>query len=97
MAYKTKEKKEIQNTYFDITDMKVQNVRVLSEDVLAFSLNGNGLGLYNLRVVNGKNGKFVSVPQTKGKDGKWHNQYALYLTDEDQATLIEQAEALISE
>lgn len=97
MAYKTKEKKEIQNTYFDIEGMKVQNVRVLSEDVLAFSLNGKGLGLYNLRVVNGKNGKFVSVPQTKGKDGKWYNQYALYLTDEDQAKLIEQAEALIAE
>lgn len=97
MAYKTKEKKEIQNTYFDIEGMKVQNVRVLSEDVLAFSLNGKGLGLYNLRVVDGKNGKFVSVPQTKGRDGKWYNQYALYLTDEDQAKLIEQAEALIAE
>lgn len=99
MAYakKAKETKESEKTYFDITGMKVQNVRVLSETTLAFSLNGKGLGLYNLRVVEGKNGKFISAPQEKGKDGKWYNVYAVYFTDDDEAKLIAEAEAAIAD
>ena len=92
MAYKTK-KEANEKPRFDLTGMVVQNVRVLSEDTLAFSLCGKGLGLYNLRVVDGKNGKFVAVPQTKGRDGKWYNQYALYLTEDDEAQLIDDVEA----
>jgi stage V sporulation protein G len=30
-----------------------------------------------LRIVAGKNGLFVGMPQQLGKDGKWHNRVAL--------------------
>ena len=85
MAKKTEEKKPD----FNISGMRVANVRKLSETVIAFSLLGNGLGLYNLKVVDGAKGKFVAVPQAKGKDDEWYNQYALYLSEEDQEKLIE--------
>ncbi len=32
-----------------------------------------GLVVKGLRVVAGSNGLFVSMPQHKGKDGKWYN------------------------
>lgn len=92
MAYTKKAKAEAEKTFFDVSGMAVTNCRVLSDTVLAFSLSGKGAGFYNLRVVDGKNGKFVAVPQTKGKDGKWYNQYSLYLTDEDQKKIIEEVE-----
>mgnify|MGYP003295607250 CR=1 FL=1 len=93
MAYKKKSAEaSAEKTYFNIDGMTVTNCRVLSDNVLAFTLTGKGIGLYNLRVVDSKNGKFVGAPQSKGKDGNWYNQYALYLTDEDQKKIIEEVE-----
>lgn len=94
MAKKTEEKKPD----FNIKGMKVANVRQLSDTVIAFSLLGNGLGLYNLKVVDGAKGRFIVVPQTKGKDGAWYNQYAVYLSDDDQKKIIKKVlEALHSD
>lgn len=95
MAYK-KKTEEKEKTYFNIEGMTVTNCRVLSENVLAFTLTGKGLGLYNLRVVDSKNGKFIGAPQSKGKDGNWYNQYALYLSDEDQKKIIAEVEKQIN-
>ena len=75
MAKKSDEKKN-----FILSGMTVANVRRLSEKVVAFSLLGNGLGLYNLRIVDGQKAPFVAAPQEKGKDGKYYNVYALYLS-----------------
>ena len=93
----TKKNKKADKPNFDIKGMKVSNVRKLSETVVAFSLLGNGLGLYNLKIVDGAKGKFVAVPQTKGKDGEWYNQYAVYISEDDQRKIIEKVESMIEE
>ena len=74
---------------FAIKGMKVANVRRISEKVVAFSLLGNGLGLYNLKVIDGKKGKFVAAPQEKGKDDKYYNVYAVYFSEDDEQQIIE--------
>lgn len=76
--------------YFSIKGMKVSNVRrIPGTEVITFSLNGNGLGLYNLRIVTGgAQGKFISPPSQKGKDGKYYNLYALYLTPADEEKVM---------
>ena len=84
--------KEEKKPDFNLKGMKVSNVRRLSDTVIAFSLLGNGLGLYNLKVVDGARGKFVAVPQNKGADGKWYNQYAVYLSEDDQKKVIKKVE-----
>ena len=73
---------------FSIKGMKVDHVRRLSDKVIAFSLNGNGLGLYNLKVIEGKKGEFVAAPQEKGKDGNYYNVYAVYFSEEDEKKII---------
>lgn len=83
-----------QRTYLNIKGMKVQNVRRLGK-VLAFTLTGNGLGLYNMRLVNGKNGYFVAPPQVKGNDNNWYNQYAVYLEAEDEEKIIKRVLELV--
>lgn len=80
---KTEEKKT-----FALAGMRVSNVRRLSEKVVAFTLSGNGLGLYNLRVVEGQKGPFVAAPQEKGKDGKYYNVFALYLSADDEKKVV---------
>lgn len=76
--------------YFSIKGMKVNNVRrIPNTEVITFSLIGNGLGLYNLRIVTGgASGRFIAAPSQKGKDGKYYNQYALYLSREDEERVM---------
>lgn len=78
-----------EKTYVNIKGMKVTNVRKLGDKgVIVFSLNGNGLGLYNLRVVPSSRGDFISTPQSKGTDGKYYAQYQVYFSTEDEARVI---------
>lgn len=79
-----------EKTYFSIKGMRAANIRRLGKSgVIAFSLLGNGLGLYNLRIVKGKNGnEFIASPQQKGKDGNYYDDYAVYFSDEDAAKII---------
>lgn len=37
----------------------------------------NCIVVKGLRIVSGKNGLFVSMPQELGKDGKWHNRVSV--------------------
>ena len=79
-----------EKAYFSIKGMRASNIRRLGKSgVIAFSLLGNGLGLYNLRIVKGKNGnEFIASPQQKGKDGQYYDDYAVYFSDEDAAKII---------
>lgn len=81
---------EQKKEYFNIKGMKVSNVRrIPNTDVITFSLNGNGLGLYNLRIVTGgPTGKFISAPSQKGKDGKYYNLFAVYFSPEDEERVL---------
>lgn len=88
------EKKEKVN--FSIKGMTVSNVRRLADNVIAFSLLGNGLGLYNMRVVNTeKHGEFVATPQQKGSDGNYYSLYAVYLDEADEAKIIKKVKSML--
>lgn len=85
--------------YLDLgEDWKVTNVRKLEWGTF-FTLVLPGLQLFNLRVVpEGNNyGPFISVPEDKGKDGKWYKRYLLYLSDEDQGAIIEEVDKALDE
>lgn len=79
-----------EKVFFNLKGMKVMNARrIPNSTTISFSLCGNGLGLYNLRLVKGgPSGAFIATPQSKGKDDKYYPQYALYLSDEDEDRVI---------
>lgn len=72
----------------------ISNVRVVTEHMVSFTLKMHGLALYNMKVTESTKGNtagkmFLSNGQSKGSDGKYYNNYALYLSDEDIARIIE--------
>lgn len=79
--------------YFDMAAnvAMVTNVRKINDACIGFTLKCNGFSLYGLRAVEKKDGSswFISVPATKGKDGKYYNNYGLYLRDEDQDAILD--------
>lgn len=52
----------------------------------------NGITIYGMRVVEGKNGDFLSFPQTKGKDGKYYSICWAKLSEKDQADILKAIE-----
>ena len=62
------------NANLEIT-AKVYPVKEPKENLLAFaSLNlGGGFAVQGVKVLQGKNGPFVAMPQMKNSKGEWHD------------------------
>ena len=72
----------------------VTNVRVTKNNIVTFTLKCTGFSLYNLRVVERKDGGyFIAPPNHKGSNDKYYSDYALYLTDEDTDRLLDMVES----
>ena len=46
------------------------------------------LTVYNCRIVDSKDGNFISFPSRKGKDGKYYSHAYIRLTEEEQEEII---------
>lgn len=69
--------------------INVKNARVLSDNCIVFSVELEGVSLYGMRLVENKNGEcFISMAQTKGKDGKYYNNYFINLSDKQKEDII---------
>ena len=69
----------------NIKGATVSGCRFLSDKVIAFTLNLPGLSLYNMKVIDGKNGAFVSPPQNKSNKGdRWVDAVGIRLDSADE-------------
>lgn len=86
-------KDENQPVYFDMVETvaMVTNVRKITDSCIGFTLKCKGFSLYGLRAVEKRDGSgwFVSIPATKGRDGKYYNNYGLYLANEDEEAILD--------
>lgn len=93
MGFKTKDSKDNKQSYakFDMitTEAIVQNARVVTDDLITFTLRCHGFSLYNMKLVNGKSGYFITPPSVKSSNGAYYNQYAIYLSEKDEKDLID--------
>lgn len=93
---KSSNKDNTERVNFNLKDISwsIANVRVVTEHMVTFTLKMHGLSLYNMKVTESTKGDtagqmFLSNGQSKGSDGKYYNNYALYLSDEDRDRIIE--------
>ena len=102
MAFKTTKNSNFSGsrTTIDLksVDAEVTNVRQISDSCIVFTLRCKGFSFYSMRVVERKSDgePFITVPQDKGKDGKYYDRYAVYLSDADQKALIDQVFAIVN-
>lgn len=85
-----KEAKE-ERKYFNPENWEVTNVRILDFGTF-FTLRADGIVLPNLRAVPaGKDyDEFIAMPQTKGNDGNYYNNYRVYFDDDTAADILEE-------
>ena len=70
------------NDTITITSLSVERVRDTSKGVF-FTLVLNGIYIHSCKVVEGKNGDFISFPQYKGSNGKWYSYVWAPLSEAD--------------
>lgn len=69
----------------NIKGATVSGCRFLSDKTIAFTLNLPGLALYNMKVIDGNNGAFVSPPQNKSKKSdRWVDVFGIWLDSADE-------------
>lgn len=68
----------------------VRSVRQVSDTCLTFTLRLYGIDLYNMRLVEGAKGTFITASAAKGKDGKYYDNFRVYFA-EDAARAVEAA------
>lgn len=59
----------------------VRNVRQVADNCLTFTLRLYGIDLYSMRLVEGAKGVFITASAQKGKDGRYHDNFRVYLDD----------------
>lgn len=92
---KGSEIESVKRVNFNLKDSgwSITNVRAVAENVISFTLKMNGLSLYNMKVIESPRGGtagqlFLGNGQSRGADGRYYNNYALYLSDEDRDRII---------
>lgn len=98
-AKKTSKKKTEEREFIKVDSHEVLDVRVIDTkngDMVLFTLVLNGVKIYSCRVATGKNGDFVSMPQTKGGNGQYYNVVYAPLSDEDNKTILDEVQTAIN-
>lgn len=86
----TGNKREFQT--IKLNDFAVKRVKMWDNGGVSADLVLNGVEIYGVRVVEGKNGDFLSYPQRKGSDGKYYHIARAPLCDVDQEAVIAEIE-----
>jgi len=84
-------KKEASNAVIDAKVTRANQVN----DAVFFDMEVNGVTIYGCKVIEGKNGDFISFPSHKGKDGKYYNHAWVKLSDDDTAAIVKQVEEML--
>lgn len=84
-------KKEVEST----VQAQVTRAKQFDDGGVMFDMVVNGVSIYGCRVVEGKNGDFVSFPSYKAKDGKYYSHAYIKLSDADTKNIVSQVEDMI--
>ena len=89
------------NTEYGVVDSfivsRVRMVNGKTGPVIYFSLVLNGVCINNVRIAEGKNGDFISLPQYRGSDGKWYSTVFFRFSPEDEKEILAEVEKQLNE
>lgn len=82
---RTNSRQKQQASNFEFT---VKNCREFPDGGTTFALIVGRVTIYGCRIIDGKDGEFISFPARKGKDGKYYNHAYCALSPEETAEVI---------
>lgn len=83
-------------TSFEVTRANYVEGKNGKKGFAFFDLILNGISIYGMKALEGKNGDFISFPQHAGNDGKYYSTAWARLSDDDQKKIIEAVESKLN-
>ena len=80
---------DVVKSFMSIKGATVQAIHMVTDRICVFTLNVPGASFLNLKIVEGKNGEFIAMPQQKGRDGQYYDMYRVYFSDKDTQRIID--------
>lgn len=90
-------KQRAQAEPLQVTECRVTRAHRFSNGGEVFDIRLNGLTVYGCRLVDGKNGTFVSFPSRQGTDGKWYSHVFAVLDDKTVEDICAQVAGLLDD
>lgn len=72
----------------EITDLVITRAIEGTKGIVFFDMKLNGVSVYGMKVVSGKNGDFISWPSKKGADEKYYNSAWAPLTEDQEKGIM---------
>ena len=89
MAFTKKTSKTEDKPVLQLQNLYIQGARMISEKCILFTLGADGIQCYDLKLVAGVKGHFISTPQRKAPDGRYHDIYRLYFDKQTEEAIIQ--------
>lgn len=80
-----------------IDSFKIIRTHIFDNGGVSFDLTVNGVTIYGCRVVESKDGDFISLPQRKGNDGKYYSIVWARFSDEDTKDILAEVEKQLNQ
>ena len=80
-----------------VQSVEVVRAKSFDNGDVVFDMTINGVSIYNCRVVEGKNGDFISFPARKGSDGNYYSHAYIKLTEDDTKKIVGLVEKALEE
>ena len=90
-----KERETIKITSISLPEDTVREVKGTKGTTIFFTMKINGVTIYNCKIMHGKNGDFISFPQTQGKDGNYYSIVWVPLSDSDSEKIIAKVKSFV--
>lgn len=90
-------KKPEKKTESAVQSVEVVRAKSFDNGGVVFDMTINEVSIYNCRVVEGKNGDFISFPARKGSDGNYYSHAYIKLTEDDTKKIIGLVEKALEE
>ena len=81
-------KKPEKKTESTVQSIEVTRAHAFDNGGVVFDMVVNGVSIYGCRVVEGKNGDFISFPSRKGSDNNYYSHAYIKLTEDDTKNIV---------
>lgn len=89
MAFTKKTPKTEDKPVLQLQNLYIQGARMISEKCILFTLGADGIQCFDVKLVDGAKGRFISTPQRKAPDGSYHDIYRLYFDKQTEEAIIQ--------
>lgn len=71
-----------------LTNMYISAPRQISESCIMFTLGGDGIQVYDMKLIDSAKGRFIASPQVKNPKGDYRDMFKVYLSKADAEKVI---------